>query len=234
MTLFRFRGIPIRLHWSTLLGAVALLSVAAVGGGAAGVLSAAAIGAAVLGSVALHELGHALVARRYGIRTVDITLYPFGGIASLEREPATASGELLVALAGPAVNLGLAALAAPLALSGGAAAGWFLAINVGMALFNLVPAFPLDGGRVLRAALTPRFGRVLATMKAVRLSRWLAAGMVLASPWLGANLALVGGLVWLAGGAERRRLTLASPGRPVAAPARAEVRRRGGWDHPAF
>ncbi len=118
---------------------------------------------AVFGCVLLHELGHALAARRFGIRTIDITLYPIGGVARLERMPRAPGAELVIALAGPAVNFAIAAgigafffaSAVLLGLSWSLESfiGELLVVNLGLGIFNLIPAFPMDGGRVLRAAL---------------------------------------------------------------------------------
>jgi Zn-dependent protease len=137
------------------------------------------------GCVLLHELGHALMARRYGIETEDITLYPIGGVARLRRMPRSPGAELLIALAGPAVNvviaLALAVVVVPAALSGYGPASAFdvflfrlMVVNVGLVLFNLVPAFPMDGGRVLRALLSGWLGRARATTVAAGLGRGLA------------------------------------------------------------
>jgi len=137
--------------------------------------------------VLLHELGHALTARRFGIRTRDITIMPIGGLARMERMPDDPRQELLVALAGPAVNVLLALLY--FGTIGPAAAlvhprdlqpigGHFLSSlvwsNVAMAAFNLVPAFPMDGGRVLRALLALRLGPRRATRIAVDVGQALA------------------------------------------------------------
>ena len=138
----------------------------------------------VFGCVVLHELGHALMARRFGIGTRDITLYPIGGVARLERMPRAPGAELLIALAGPAVNFAIAAgLLAVLALGSalvqtsvplGGFLGELLIANLVLGLFNLLPAFPMDGGRVLRALLSGWLGRARATSIAATVGRSLA------------------------------------------------------------
>ena len=136
-------------------------------------LEAYALGAAcalmLFASVVAHELAHALVARRFGVRTSAITLFLFGGVATLEREPASPKADALVALAGPAMSAALAAIALAILfgldrlLADGAlrdALGllgtYVVLANAVLAVFNLVPAYPMDGGRVLRAVLWQR------------------------------------------------------------------------------
>lgn len=160
-------GIGIFVHWTFWVMLVALFGYylyqgASVGAAVMGI----ALVLAVFGCVVLHELGHSMAARRYGIPTLDITMYPIGGIARLQRMPRKPQEELVIALAGPAVNLGIAAV---LAAFGGAGAGadslvavlsgegglleMLMWINLALVGFNMIPAFPMDGGRVFRALL---------------------------------------------------------------------------------
>ncbi len=181
-------GIRIRVHW---LFVVLLSWLLLFGGG----LGAVALVSAVFACVLLHELGHCLTARTYGVAVRDITLLPIGGVARLEGEAPSPRAEFWIALAGPLVNVALALLFLPLALMAGAgqmALGLnmlgslklFLAtlvsINLTLALFNLLPAFPMDGGRILRALLTRRLGFLEATRRAARVGRWMAALMAAA------------------------------------------------------
>lgn len=181
-------GIAVRMHATFLLLLVFVgwqhwlqgRSVAAVLEGVVFIL-------VLFGCVVLHEFGHALTARRFGITTRDITLLPIGGVARLERMPDDPVQELWVALAGPAVNVVIAlALAAWLASSGAlvpiteidVARGPFLErllyVNVLLVGFNLLPAFPMDGGRVLRALLATRMEYTRATQVAATLGQSMA------------------------------------------------------------
>ncbi len=149
--------IPIRIHLSFL----ALLGWLLIGSSKGSALHETLFVIAVFVCVLLHELGHALTAKRFGVQTRDITLYPFGGIASITSQPASVA-ELLIALAGPAVNLIIAAaifpwitLPALINLDGDQISfpARLFVTNIALAVFNLLPALPMDGGRVLRACL---------------------------------------------------------------------------------
>lgn len=171
---------------------------------------------AIFGTVLLHELGHALTARRFGIRTRDITLLPIGGLARLERMPEKPGQELLVALAGPAVNVGIAAaLFALLSASGQTplladssliGAGPFftrlLWVNVSLAIFNLIPAFPMDGGRALRAVLAFGGDYVRATRIAAKLGQGIALVLGLLGLLFNPMLAFIALFVWIGAAGE--------------------------------
>jgi Zn-dependent protease len=203
--------IPIRIHWSLLVFAGIFAASSLVRGGGGAMASTATLVVALFGTVLLHELGHAMAARGFGIRTRDITLYPFGGIATIAGEPRRPWQELVVAVAGPAVNFGLAALFGLGWLVAGGGGFGLLAemavLNLGMGMFNLVPAFPMDGGRVLRALLSGVLGHERGTAIALALGTafgWLfLAGGLVSGQW---SLALVGGFLLLALPGERRRL----------------------------
>jgi len=205
LSLGRILGIPIRLHASWVLIAILVTWSLANGyfpqenpgwstatywvvGGIASLL--------FFGSVLLHELGHSVLALREGVPVKSITLFIFGGVAQIGREPPTAGAEFRIAIAGPLTSLGLAALfgglgalladyavlAAPLSYLG--------SINLLLALFNMIPGFPLDGGRVLRATLWSFGGNLRnATLWATR------AGQVVAFLFIG-----LGALQFLFGG----------------------------------
>jgi len=179
------KGTVIRVHLTFLLF-LAFIGFAnyARAGGAAAADSLVYILALFL-CVLLHEFGHVFAARRYGVQTPDVTLLPIGGVARLERIPEKPGQELVVALAGPAVNVVIAVL---LLIALGGAAGVvmeltnprlglaerLLAANVFLVLFNMIPAFPMDGGRVLRALLAYRMGYGRATQIAATIGQGLA------------------------------------------------------------
>ena len=165
--------------------------------------------------VLLHEYGHALTARKYGIKTRDITLYPIGGVARLERMPEKPIEELWVALMGPAVNVVIALiLFAALFLTGnlvplselGVASGSFLervmVVNISLVLFNLIPAFPMDGGRVLRALLAMRIDYVRATQIAASIGQGLALLFGLVGLFGNASLLFIAFFIWIGASQE--------------------------------
>ena len=140
-------------------------------------------------SVLLHELGHSLMARRLGIRVMDITFWPLGGMARLHAMPEVPSVEAQVAIAGPLVNLCLAGMGAALwvfsAPVAGPTVGFLLlalvVMNLLLGLSNLLPAFPMDGGRLLRSWFARKHDWVTATEKAVQVGRWVALVLALLS-----------------------------------------------------
>jgi len=186
---------------------------------------------ALFACVVAHEFGHALMARRYGIRTPDITLLPIGGLARLERMPEKPGQEILVALAGPAVNVAIFAVLALLLgerLSGAAMAeidsaepGFLVrlaAVNLLLAVFNMIPAFPMDGGRVLRAALSIFMDRVRATRVAAGAGQVVAllfgfAGLTGGNPLL----ILIAVFVFVAANAESQDVAMRAVARSLLA-----------------
>jgi len=192
LKLGRLWGIDVYLHVTFLLflAWVGYATYAAMGVGAA--LSIVFLVLALFSCVLLHEYGHALTARKFGIGTSDITLLPIGGIARLERMPSNPKQELLVAIAGPAVNVVIAAIIGlilfitkspmpqnPANLLEGGILWNLLRMNLIMIVFNMLPAFPMDGGRVLRAALAMKMPYAKATRMAATIGQGMAVLFVL-------------------------------------------------------
>jgi Zn-dependent protease len=214
LPLGRIAGIDVRVHATFLLLVVGLgVLQLATGGSALSALIGIGFLLALFGCVLLHELGHALAARRYGIGTRDIMLLPIGGVARLERLPDRPSQELLVALAGPAVNaglvlvLGVALFAAPASVAAPFVTQLLVA-NVFLTVFNLLPAFPMDGGRVLRALLAMRLGPVRSTRIAATIGKGMAFLFGIAGLFWNPLLLLIAIFVWFGAGQEERAITL--------------------------
>lgn len=219
----RLFGINVYIHWTFLiLLAWIFLSSLGAGQNVQESLLGVVFVLALFACVVLHEYGHALTARRYGVPTRRITLLPIGGVASLEKMPEKPREELLVALAGPAVNVIIALLIFgymqlagitfptsqledPSQLSlGDAFIPNLLAVNVILVLFNLIPAFPMDGGRVLRALLSMKFHRSKATAIAAQIGQFLAIGFVFLGFMYDFWLIFIGLFIFLGASGESR------------------------------
>ncbi len=215
----RFAGIDVFIHWTfwIVIGWIFLLHFRGGQGFESGVRGIVFILALFL-CVVLHEFGHALTARRFGIRTRDITLYPIGGVASLEGMPDKPAQELAVAVAGPLVNVVIAVvLGIYLGVSGQFSEiaksdpntladipfvfGLFAA-NVMLFAFNLIPAFPMDGGRALRALLSFKLDKVRATGIAAGIGQFLAIVFVFLGFFFNFWLVFIGLFVYLGAGRE--------------------------------
>ncbi len=182
-----FTGIGIYAHWTLFLlfaGLFAFYLYQSLSLGAA--LAGVTLVATLFGCVILHELGHALTAKHYGIGTLDITMYPIGGVARLEGIPREPRQELLIAIAGPAVNLAIAVVLLAVNIATGRpltpspfvdaepnVLGMLMWLNLALVAFNMLPAFPMDGGRVLRAGLATR----LSYRTATRIAAYIGQGM---------------------------------------------------------
>jgi len=186
LKLGKIAGIDVYLHWTffLLLGLV-FFSDLGQGTGVPAAIQAVLFVLALFACIVLHELGHALAARRYGIPTRDITLLPIGGVARLERMPRDPKQELWVAVAGPLVNVAIAiCLVVTLSVIRFGRIGvlapisgflWpLLLMNLFLVAFNMLPAFPMDGGRVLRALLACKLEYVRATRIAARIGQAMA------------------------------------------------------------
>lgn len=216
----KFSGIKMYIHWSflILIGWIFLIHARMGHGWQAGLLGVAFI-LALFACVVLHEFGHALTAKRFNINTRDITIYPIGGIASLERMPEKPGQELLVAFAGPAVNIVIAfalwvymwsmdamPTMAMLENAGNMQDLPFVfnlfTANIALVVFNLIPAFPMDGGRVLRAILAFKMDRAKATYVAAAIGRFFAMLFVIVGFFYNIWLVIIGLFIYLGAGSE--------------------------------
>src|SRR5271165_3910516 len=211
-------GIDVRVH-ATFLFLLAWIALAYLmpGRGAWVALGGVEFLLALFAIVVLHELAHALTARRFGIATREILLLPIGGVSRMDRMPSKPSQELLVSVAGPAMNLALAGvLLAALLATGQARAALHVSVaegpllaklmwaNVALAGFNLLPAFPMDGGRVLRSLLTLRMDRVKATDAAAGVGQAAALLFGLVGLFFNPLLVFIALFVWVGAQEEAR------------------------------
>jgi Zn-dependent protease len=229
----RIAGTVVRVHVTFLLFLVWIGAAQWRQAGQAAAMEGVLFIVLIFACVLAHEFGHILAARRYGIRTPDVTLWPIGGVASLERIPDKPREELVVALAGPAVNVVIAAvliLALGSDFESAAMAEMenprltlmarLAAANIFLVVFNLIPAFPMDGGRVLRAILAMRMPHVEATRIAARIGQGAAFLFALAGLFVNPMLIVIGLFVYLAATAESQHVafrdaTLSLPVRSV-------------------
>ncbi len=210
--------IPVKLHWSFgLLLLIIPLALQGMGLNTKEIIFITVLVLGVFACVVMHEFGHALTAKHYGVTTKDIILLPIGGVARLNRLPEKPLHEFLIAIAGPAVNVVIAALLMPYFLFNPLSEHlvgsqpilnfetWsdlipaLLFINVALAVFNLIPAFPMDGGRVLRSLLSMKTSRLMATNIAVRVGQLFAVlFIVYAFNNNGLGLGLIGVFIFVA------------------------------------
>jgi Zn-dependent protease/predicted transcriptional regulator len=230
LLLFRISGIEVRVHWSFILALAfgAYIYRGSPAGPVAGALYGILVIILLFACVTLHEFGHALTAKRFGVEVKTITLLPIGGVANLERMPDKPIQEFLITLAGPLVNFVIALLLFPLTLllmtmefgsfpsdmetfframqePGLINLVTYLFItNILLGVFNLLPAFPMDGGRILRSLLAMKLSYVQATQIAVLVGRIMAALMAIGGLLTGnISLLLIAFFVYVGGGAER-------------------------------
>ncbi|MDX1707844.1 MAG: site-2 protease family protein [Desulfobacterales bacterium] len=216
----KLAGIDVFIHFTFFL---LLAWIAFITYNQGGSVNAAVVGVVfilvIFACVVLHELGHALTAKKYGIKTRDIILLPIGGVARLEKMPDQPRQELLVALAGPAVNVIIAAIfaaylyltnsftpSAELAAGSVSFAERIMAVNIFLVVFNLIPAFPMDGGRVLRALLATRLPYSKATQYAAPAWQGIAVLFGIVGLFYNPLLLFIAFFVWI-GAAQEANLT---------------------------
>lgn len=219
-----FAGIDVFMHatFLILIGFVAL-SYWGVNQSLISVVEGVGFILALFACVLLHEYGHALTARKYGIKTRDITLLPIGGVARLERMPDDPRQELWVALAGPAVNVVIAAVLfawltltssmvpiSALGVSSGSFIERLMVVNLFLVGFNMIPAFPMDGGRVLRALLAMRMEYTRATSMAASLGQFLAIVFGFIGLFTNPFLLFIAFFVWIGAGQEASMVQMKS------------------------
>lgn len=215
LNLGKISGIRIEIHWTFLI-LLAWIIFSNLQSDVGEIIWSLLLILSLFVCVVLHELGHALAAKKFNIKTKSITLLPIGGLAQMEQIPEKPKEELIVAFAGPAVNVLIALLLYPIAdisafeevneLSTKPGPDNFLVVlmslNVWLAVFNLIPAFPMDGGRVFRALLSFRLGHTRATQIAASVGQILGIGFVFFGFFYNPFLIFIGLFIYLGAGAE--------------------------------
>ncbi len=214
-------GTAVRIHFTFLLFLIWIGAAYYRQGGATAAYEGVAFVSLLFLCVLLHEFGHIFAARRYGVKTPDVTLWPFGGIANLERIPEKPTEELVVAIAGPLVNVAIAAVL--ILLLGATVDPAHLAniedpkigmvaklagANLFLAVFNMIPAFPMDGGRVLRALLAIRLGFARATEIAASIGQGFAIALGVLGIFTNPMLVIIAIFVFLAASGEAGHVQL--------------------------
>jgi stage IV sporulation protein FB len=226
-------GTAIRIHVTFLLFLIWIFGASYAAGGSEAAWSGLIFLVLIFACVLAHEFGHIFTARAFGVATPDVTLLPIGGVARLERIPEKPMEEFLIAIAGPLVNVAIAlvlvALAGARLQSGAATAALdnaaipmldkLAAVNLFLAVFNMIPAFPMDGGRVLRALLSAKFGFVRATEIAASIGQGFAFLLGFIGLFYNPILIFIAIFVYLAASAEAHMVALRTVARGVPAAA---------------
>lgn len=219
-----YRGIPIKIHATFVLIILwVALSHWLQGEGLSATMAGIIFVLALFACVVLHEFGHALMAQRYNIKTRDITLLPIGGVARLERMPDDPKQELWVAIAGPLVNVAISAVLffwlqvtasmepfSKLTMTSGSFLERLMVVNVFLVLFNLLPAFPMDGGRVLRALLAMKMDYARATHYAATVGQAMALLFGFLGFFTNPFLIFIALFVWIGAAQEASMVTVRS------------------------
>jgi Zn-dependent protease/CBS domain-containing protein len=221
-------GTAIRIHVTFVLFLVWIFVAGVVTGSVNDALITLAFVVLLFACVVAHEFGHIFTARAFGVATPDVTLLPIGGVARLERIPEKPREEFLVAIAGPLVNVAIAIMliaVAPTHLSTAHLAAMespkvsmidrLAEVNLFLAVFNMIPAFPMDGGRVLRALLAIRLGHVRATEIAATIGQWTAFGFGFLGLFYNPLLIFIAIFVYLAAASEAQMVSLRAMSRDV-------------------
>jgi Zn-dependent protease/CBS domain-containing protein len=221
-------GTAVRIHITFLLFLVWIFAAGWASGGPQAAIGSLVFMVLLFACVLAHEFGHIFTARAFGVATPDVTLLPIGGVARLERIPEKPSEEFLIAIAGPLVNIAIAlvlmafmqahfdaqTLAAVESMNV-SLVDRLAEVNLFLALFNLIPAFPMDGGRVLRALLATKLGYVRATEVAATIGQWCAFGLGFLGLFYNPLLIFIAIFVYLAAASEAQLVSLRAMSRDV-------------------